>query len=126
MTVFCAASTRLYEEWGLLMPVPRDENGYRRYSQAHLEQMRLARYALRCEFAAGKIREKATAILPGQEKRPLVPFRNLQNTKGIDSQPANNQHNDYNRSQTFQHFSTSIHRLFQNSRNDGHKQNNKR
>ena len=37
-------TVRLYEEWGLLMPVPRDENGYRRYSQAHLEQMRLARY----------------------------------------------------------------------------------
>ncbi|RQD69080.1 MAG: MerR family transcriptional regulator [Tindallia sp. MSAO_Bac2] len=56
-------TVRLYEEWGLMMPVPRDENGYRRYSQAHLEQMRLARYALRCEFAAGKIREKATAIV---------------------------------------------------------------
>ncbi len=39
-------TVRLYEEWGLLQPVPRSPSGYRLYSRAHLDQMRLARTAL--------------------------------------------------------------------------------
>jgi DNA-binding transcriptional MerR regulator len=39
-------TVRLYEEWGLLPPVPRSAGGYRLYSRAHLDQMRLARTAL--------------------------------------------------------------------------------
>lgn len=56
-------TVRLYEEWGLLQPVPRGENGYRLYTEKHLEQMRLARIALRCEFVEGDIRRRATAIV---------------------------------------------------------------
>ncbi|MCG8502188.1 MAG: MerR family transcriptional regulator [Firmicutes bacterium] len=56
-------TVRLYEQWGLLQPVPRNKNGYRHYTEEHLEQMRLARMALRCEFTEGKIRERAAAIV---------------------------------------------------------------
>ncbi|SET33844.1 DNA-binding transcriptional regulator, MerR family [Natronincola peptidivorans] len=64
-------TVRLYEEWGLLQPVPRDKNGYRLYNKEHLEQMRLARTALRCEFVEGQIREKATAIIKTAVKGDL-------------------------------------------------------
>ena len=56
-------TVRLYEEWQLLQPVPRDEKGYRVYEERHLRQMQLARQALRCEFIAGAIREKATELV---------------------------------------------------------------
>lgn len=46
-------TVRLYEAWGLLPPVPRRENGWRKYSAAHLEQMRLARMALPGPFPGG-------------------------------------------------------------------------
>ncbi len=56
-------TVRLYEEWGFLQPVPRDKNGYRLYEEKHLKQMKLSRQALRCEFIAGDIREKATEVV---------------------------------------------------------------
>ncbi len=56
-------TVRLYEQWGLLCAVPREENGYRVYSQVHLDQMVLARIALRCEFVEGAIREKALKVV---------------------------------------------------------------
>jgi DNA-binding transcriptional MerR regulator len=39
-------TVRLYEEWGYLPPIPRGPNGYRRYTEAHREQMKLAWLAL--------------------------------------------------------------------------------
>jgi GntR family transcriptional regulator/MocR family aminotransferase len=39
-------TVRLYEEWGFLPPIPRSPSGYRQFTQAHLDQMRLARTAL--------------------------------------------------------------------------------
>ena len=36
-------TVRLYEEWGFLPPVPRSPSGYRLFTAAHLDQMRLAR-----------------------------------------------------------------------------------
>ncbi len=56
-------TVRLYEEWGYLHPVPRNKNGYRQFNKSHLEQMRLARIALRCEFIQGNIRKKAASIV---------------------------------------------------------------
>jgi DNA-binding transcriptional MerR regulator len=47
-------TVRLYEEQGLLPPVPRDPNGYRRYSAAHLEQARLVQLALRWPLLGDK------------------------------------------------------------------------
>lgn len=56
-------TVRLYEEWGLLQPVRRGKNNYRLYTQAHLEQMRLARIALRHGFVEGGIRKLALSII---------------------------------------------------------------
>lgn len=40
----------LYEKWGYIAPVERKENGYRVYTETHLEQMKLVRMALRNEL----------------------------------------------------------------------------
>ena len=39
-------TVRLYEEWGFLPPIPRGPNGYRQFTERHLDQMRLAWTAL--------------------------------------------------------------------------------
>ena len=56
-------TVRLYEKWRLLQPVSRNCKGYRLYTEDHLEQMRLARIALRCDFIEGNIRNLATVIV---------------------------------------------------------------
>ncbi|KAB3533239.1 MerR family transcriptional regulator [Alkaliphilus serpentinus] len=56
-------TVRLYEKWKLLQPVSRNCKGYRLYTEDHLEQMHLARIALRCDFIEGNIRSLATAIV---------------------------------------------------------------
>ena len=56
-------TVRLYETWGLLPAVSRNENGYRFFTERHLDQMRLARIALRCGFAVGNIRRLAMAVV---------------------------------------------------------------
>jgi DNA-binding transcriptional MerR regulator len=45
---------RLYEEWGFLPPIPRTPSGYRKFTQAHLDQARLVRTALRAPYPGGK------------------------------------------------------------------------
>jgi DNA-binding transcriptional MerR regulator len=40
----------LYEKWGYIAPVGRRGNGYRVYTEAHLEQIKLVRMALRSEL----------------------------------------------------------------------------
>lgn len=40
----------LYEKWGYIAPIPRKENGYRVYTEIHLDQMKLVRMALRSEL----------------------------------------------------------------------------
>ena len=56
-------TVRLYEAWGFLPPVSRTDKGYRIYTEEHLEHMRLARIALRCEFVEGNIRKLAADIV---------------------------------------------------------------
>lgn len=56
-------TVRLYEEWGFLPPIPRAPNGYRRYTTAHLEQMRLGRMALHGQWPGKRIRESALALV---------------------------------------------------------------
>jgi DNA-binding transcriptional MerR regulator len=46
-------TVRLYEEWGFLPPVPRSRSNYRQYTEAHLDQMQLARTAFR-ELCPGR------------------------------------------------------------------------
>ena len=69
-------TVRLYEKWGLLHKVPRNNKGYRLYTQSHLNQMRLARIALRCDFVEGEIRKKAVTIVKtaaqGKIKKALL------------------------------------------------------
>jgi DNA-binding transcriptional MerR regulator len=40
----------LYEKWGYIAPVDRKENGYRVYTETHLEQIKLVRMALKSEW----------------------------------------------------------------------------
>lgn len=47
-------TVRLYEAWGFLPPIPRTASGYRCFTPAHLEQMRLARIALVWPYPGGK------------------------------------------------------------------------
>ncbi|HEX2986598.1 MAG TPA: MerR family transcriptional regulator [Chloroflexota bacterium] len=47
-------TVRLYEAWGFLPPIPRGPNGYRRFTEAHLDLMRLARTALQYPYPGGK------------------------------------------------------------------------
>ncbi|NJN16230.1 MAG: MerR family DNA-binding transcriptional regulator [Oscillochloris sp.] len=49
-----ANTIRLYEEQGFLFPVPRDANGYRRYSLTDIEQVRLVRLALQWPYLGDK------------------------------------------------------------------------
>jgi DNA-binding transcriptional MerR regulator len=56
-------TVRLYEEWGLLPPIPRNERGYRQYTEKHLEQLRLVRIALRCNYVEAGFRKRAISII---------------------------------------------------------------
>jgi DNA-binding transcriptional MerR regulator len=62
--VGCHPNTvRLYEQWGLIQPVPRSAKGYRLYTEAHLDQMRLARTILSGGWPGKPIRESGYAII---------------------------------------------------------------
>jgi len=56
-------TVRLYEQWGLLPPVPRSPAGYRRFTPFHLNQMRLARLALKGPFPGKIIRRSAASLV---------------------------------------------------------------
>ncbi len=62
--VGCHPNTvRLYEQWGLIPPVKRSANGYRIYTQEHLDQMQLARTALNTPWPGKAIRRSGTAVV---------------------------------------------------------------
>ena len=63
-------TVRLYEEWAFISSVPREQNGYRRFSEVHLLQMQVARLAFRQEFIQNDLRKRATKLvrLSGKEK----------------------------------------------------------
>lgn len=54
---------RLYETWGFLPPVARTPSGYRLFTEAHLDQMRLARLALHGGWPGRNIRQSALALV---------------------------------------------------------------
>lgn len=56
-------TVRLYETWGFLPPVPRSSSGYRLFTDAHLDQMRLARTALHGWWPGKKIRQSAVDLV---------------------------------------------------------------
>ncbi len=56
-------TVRLYEQWGFISPVQRAANGYRLYTERHLDQMRLARLALHGGWPGKSIRESALDLV---------------------------------------------------------------
>jgi DNA-binding transcriptional MerR regulator len=56
-------TVRLYEEWGYLPPVPRTPSGYRKFSEVHLDQMKLIRLAMNFTWMSGEIRRTAYAMI---------------------------------------------------------------
>jgi DNA-binding transcriptional MerR regulator len=56
-------TVRLYEQWGFLPPAPRTPSGYRKFSAAHLDQMKLARLAMNFTWLGGEVRDTARAII---------------------------------------------------------------
>ncbi len=62
--VGCHPNTvRLYEQWGLIAPVPRSSSGYRLYTEMHLYQMRLARTALHGPYPGPNIHHSAYQVI---------------------------------------------------------------
>jgi len=56
-------TVRLYESWGFLPPVKRGKNGYRRFTQTHVDQLRRVRLALRATWLGGDIRAAALGCI---------------------------------------------------------------
>ena len=56
-------TVRLYEEWGYLPPVRRTVSGYRKFSEVHLEQVRLIRLLMNVTWMGGLIRKTAYDIV---------------------------------------------------------------
>lgn len=56
-------TVRLYEEWAFITTPKRKPNGYRIFTVEHLEQIRLARIALRSGLVPGGLRKKALDVI---------------------------------------------------------------
>jgi DNA-binding transcriptional MerR regulator len=56
-------TVRQYEVWGFLPPIPRAPNGYRLYTEFHIDQMRFARTALHGGWPGRNIRESALTLV---------------------------------------------------------------
>ena len=59
-----ANTVRRYEEWGLIPPGERERNGYRRFTQKHLDCLRLARLIFEGDYPGRTIRHSALKIIP--------------------------------------------------------------
>jgi len=64
-------TVRLYENLGLLQPVRRGNNNYRLFTPAHMEQMHLARIALKSSCVEGGLRKLAVSIIKTAAKGNL-------------------------------------------------------
>lgn len=56
-------TVRMYEAWGLLQEIPRTPAGYRQFTQAHVDQMRLARKAYEGQWPGRPIHQAAVALV---------------------------------------------------------------
>ena len=56
-------TVRMYEEWGLIPLAERKSNGYRVFTDFHIEQLRLARIAFRIEVLQNGLRKKVVEII---------------------------------------------------------------
>lgn len=56
-------TVRMYEAWGLLPAIPRTPSGYRTFTPAHVDQMRLARLVFQGPWPGRAIRQSAVALI---------------------------------------------------------------
>lgn len=56
-------TVRLYERWGLIPKPERLENGYRVFTELHIQQMRLARTALQVEILQNGLRKQMMQVV---------------------------------------------------------------
>lgn len=56
-------TVRLYEEWGLIPQTERKANGYRVFTDFHIEQLRLARIAFQIEVLQNGLRKKIVEMV---------------------------------------------------------------
>lgn len=61
-------TVRLYEEIGFLPPIPREKNGYRKYNEGHVLQLKLIQKCLRVELLQNGLRKHAIAIIKAAAK----------------------------------------------------------
>ena len=75
-------TVRLYEKLGLIPEVERALNGYRKYTQAHIDHMRLARLAMGFTWLGGSIRTRTLSVIyqaaEGQLRKALTLAHELQ------------------------------------------------
>jgi DNA-binding transcriptional MerR regulator len=72
-------TVRLYEQWGLLPPIPRTPGGYRQFTKFHLEQMRLARLAFADPWHGRRIRKSIVAVVKQAALGDLTGARDVAN-----------------------------------------------
>ena len=51
-------TVRMYEEWGLIPEAKRKPNGYRVFTDFHIEQLRFAHIAFQIEVLQNRLRKK--------------------------------------------------------------------
>jgi DNA-binding transcriptional MerR regulator len=56
-------TVRLYVDWGLIPPVERSPSGYRRFTQKHLDCLRLARLIYATEYPGRDLRASSNEII---------------------------------------------------------------
>lgn len=61
-------TVRFYEDIEFLPKIPRKQNGYRAYSQIHLEQMKLIRIGLKSELLQNGLRKQIIEIIKTSAK----------------------------------------------------------
>ena len=62
-------TVRMYEEWGLIPLAERKPNGYRVFTDFHIEQLRLARIAFQIEVLQNGLRKKVVETIKLSAKR---------------------------------------------------------
>ena len=62
-------TVRMYEEWGLIPLAERKSNGYRIFTDFHIEQLRLARIAFQIELLQNGLRKKVVETIKLSAKR---------------------------------------------------------
>ena len=56
-------TVRLYEEWGLITKPEREENGYRKFTDLHIMQIKLARTTFQIEILQNGLRKKIIGVV---------------------------------------------------------------